>query len=147
MYKPDDDARYQAADDELRSVQDLNRRIKAKQVQIDEVETMLTHATAPPDADKVQSGESDNSGAIDRLIKLREEANELIDAYVDKQYEVAGKIDLVTDPLLAELLMYRYVAAMSWKKTAKKLEYSVDNIYRLNRKAIEAYADILKVDS
>lgn len=58
--------------------------------------------------------------------------------------EIRDKIDLMDDELLRTILLKRYVYNRSMKRIAREVNYSLDWVWDLHRKALKQFAAILK---
>ena len=73
-----------------------------------------------------------------RLSELSKRIDEEIDAYVDKRGEIEAAINTVTEPVLQNVLRYRYINCMTFEQIAVQMSYSYMHICRLHGAALEA---------
>lgn len=129
--------------EELEKVKILDKTVERKLLDIEAIQTMLRRATGCLTGVVVQGGERSNfADSLDRLMDAQRAANALIDSFVDYKTYVTEKIDRIDDPLLAEILYYRYIVYKDMKDLAIQLQYHENYIYKIHDKALEAYAEI-----
>ena len=75
---------------------------------------------------------------VTKIVDLQREINNDIDGLVDFKRELTTVINKVADPELRSLLTLRYLGFKKWEDVALEMGYSVQHIYRLKKKAIEA---------
>lgn len=116
----------------------LDQRINSKIEQVrslndlaDKCTSTITGMPGNPNRGKDSIGDT-----IAKIVDLKEEINRDIDALVDLKseiYSVIGAIDNVECQTLLEL---RYLSFMRWEEIAVHLNYGMENVYRLHRKAL-----------
>lgn len=52
---------------------------------------------------------------------------------------VAASVNALTDEIEKDILTYRYIKGYTWEQIAEELQYSVTNIHRIHRKALEHF--------
>ena len=73
---------------------------------------------------------------IAKIVDLQEEINRDIDALVDLKAEIYSVIRAIDNVECQTLLELRYLSFMRWEEIAVQLNYGMENIYRLHRKAL-----------
>lgn len=91
---------------------------------INEVSVQTSHDNAKMEKTmlKIIQQEREIDDEIDRLIDLKAEIREVI-----------GRVPNIECRLLLEL---RYLCFRSWEEIAMEMEYSIDNVFRIHRKAL-----------
>jgi hypothetical protein len=72
-----------------------------------------------------------------KIIEQEEELNAEIDELVDLKSEIRHIVDAVENPELRFILEERYLCFCSWEKIAADMDYGIDNVFKLHRKALE----------
>ncbi len=122
----------------LRDVYEVNKKINAKLDYIERLETIATKMTPSLQVDKVQTSKTEtNEDTIIKLIGAREELRKLVDDHFEIQKKAIEMINKLEDGVLQEILIYRYLFAMSFTEIANKLNYSHSHIKNLHNKAIK----------
>ena len=73
---------------------------------------------------------------VGKIVDLQAEINRDIDRLVDLKREIVRVICSVDNPEYQTLLEKRYLCFMSWEQIAVEMNYGIDNIFRLHRKAL-----------
>lgn len=76
--------------------------------------------------------------AVAKLLDAKRELLQEIDQLCATQREIAAVISQVQDERLRAVLEYRYIACSAWERIARKMHYSVRNIYILHTAALHA---------
>lgn len=129
-----------AAKDELNLLRVLDCRIKANLNNLEALQSSVERVTTVLDKIIVQGGEGGRDDLLVRLIDMRTECNESVDQYVDHKRLIMARIDKVDDPLLAEILIERYVDRLCWQDIALNLNYDVRHVHRLHGLALQEYS-------
>ena len=80
---------------------------------------------------------SDSMGdAIAKIVDLQREINKDIDVLVDLKAEIYSVVQAINNVECRTLLELRYLSFMRWEEIAVKLNYGMENVYRLHRKAL-----------
>ena len=116
----------------------LDQRIDAKISQVAALNELALKCTAtitgmPRNPNK---GESRMADVVDKIVDLQAEINRDIDRLVDLKREIVRVIKAVDNPEYQTLLEKRYLCFMSWEQIAVEMNYGIDNIFRLHRKAL-----------
>ena len=129
----------------LQTIRRLDRAVERRLLDIEQVQTSINRVTSCIRKVTVQGGQKSNLvDSIDRLISAQQVANEAVDVYVDAKEIVVNQIDLIEDPLLADILHARYVLFKEWADIAKEFKFSEKYVTgKLHNQALEAYAEVL----
>jgi len=129
----------------LDSIYILNKKIDAKQRELDVLNSMLIKLNKELSPDVIQSsGSKDPLGdTVAKIIDLKNETNILIDEYVDKYKEVVTIINLVSDPKEYDLLHKHYIQGLSWTYISKVWDNSNTWIHEIKRNAFDSVQKIL----
>lgn len=117
----------------------IDQRINSKIEQVSALNNMATKAT---------STISDMPGSATRnihrmedvmvkIIDLQDEINADIDELVDLKAEVMSVIKSIDNLEYQTLLELRYLCFKPWEQIAIELGYSINNVFKMHRKAIE----------
>lgn len=71
-----------------------------------------------------------------KIIDLQAEINRDIDALVELKREIIGAIKAVENPEYQTLLEKRYLCFLHWEQIAVDMNYGIDNIFKLHKKAL-----------
>ena len=117
----------------------LNQRIESKLGQIEELHDLATKATVtysdmPRNPNK---GHSRLEDAVIKIIELENEINKDMVELVELKKDIIRRIKAVKEPELQTILDLRYLAYMRWEQIAIELDYGIDNVYILHRKALD----------
>jgi len=125
----------------------LDQRINSKLEQVLSLRELTTKATAT--LSDMPSGGSRNvyrmQDIIGKIVDLENDINRDIDALVDLKREMVTVIKSVADPECQTLLELRFLCFKTWEQIAVEMNYGIDNIYRLHRKALKMVDDLLPV--
>lgn len=135
----------QNAKEFLDSVFILNKKIEAKQKEIDILNALLFKLNKELNFDRVQtSGDKDQLGStIAKLIDAKTEINNLIDEYVDRMREVNAVLDLITDPKEYDLLHKHYIQGESWSYISQQWDNSNQWVHEIKKNALNSVQEIL----
>ena len=118
----------------------LDMRIRSKAMQIAELETLATKVSAALSPIKVQTSRDDHK-MESTVIKMHEYQEEL-DADMKKLIQVKKEtkqiIDAVDNDEFRVLLELRYLSSMRWEEIAVEMNYSIDHVFRIHRRALKA---------
>ena len=116
----------------------LDQRIDSKIEQVASLNDLATKCTAtisgmPHNPSRSTSPMADT---IDKIIDLQVEINRDIDALVDLKREIVTVIKAVDNPEYQTLLEKRYLCSLHWEQIAVDMNYGIDNIFKLHKKAL-----------
>lgn len=116
----------------------LDQRIDSKIEQVASLNDLATKCTTtisgmPHNPSRSTSPMADT---IDKIIDLQAEINRDIDALVDLKREIVTVIKAVDNPEYQTLLEKRYLCFLHWEQIAVDMNYGIDNIFKLHKKAL-----------
>lgn len=115
----------------------LRRRIEAKEIHLEELRTQAEHITA--DLTGMPRGSGTDSPVERIAIQIADLSWDLEHDWLDLiayQDEISKTIGYVKDPVLHQVLTYRYVCYKTWTQIADLTHYSNSHIFRLHAKAL-----------
>ncbi len=116
----------------------LDQRINSKIEQVRSLNDLAAKCTStitgmPGNPNR---GKDSIGDIIAKIVDLQEEINRDIDALVDLKAEIYSVIRAIDNVECQTLLELRYLSFMRWEEIAVQLNYGMENIYRLHRKAL-----------
>lgn len=122
----------------LSEIRKLDRKINNKQIELDALESLVTQITPMIKEINVQSNSSqDRLGeTMAKIIDLKNEINNKIDAYVDRKLEAMRLINKLEDDISIHILIQRYINYKSWDDIAESLHYTRQGIIKKHGKAL-----------
>ena len=81
----------------------------------------------------------------DTLLKaceLEDALRDKLEAMLALRSEISASIAAMPDSAERQVLTLRYVNGWRWNRIAQEMHYSVDNVWRLPRRALELYSKI-----
>lgn len=123
----------------LRQAFRIDQRINSKIEQANALNALATKCTStvtgmPHNPNK---GSDSMGDTIAKIVDLKEEINRDIDALVDLKAEIYSVIRAIDNVECQTLLELRYLSFMRWEEIAVHLNYGMENVYRLHRKALD----------
>lgn len=117
----------------------INLEIESKKEVLAELRANLDGLKAIQLSEKLQGGQipSDNN-IVNRMSKIIEMEKQITQLY-DFQVELSEKIDKMKDPNEKLVLRYRYVLNLTWDQIADKMCYSLMNIHRIHKRALNNF--------
>lgn len=130
------------AERKLKRIYWMQKEVKAKEMQLAELQTQATHITAVFSPVKASGG---NSSKVEnyaiRSYELRLDIEEKIQALIEAQTDGMKMIESLDDPLLRSILIDYHFNGIPLAKLETKYCYSRSQIYVLRQKAYEQIAD------
>ena len=116
----------------------LDQRINSKLEQLESLNGLATKCTStltgmPKNPSRSTSMMAD---AVAKIVDLQAEINRDIDLLVDLKCEMVRVIKNVEHAEYQTLLELRYLCFKTWEQIAVDMNYSIDNVYRIHRKAL-----------
>ena len=116
----------------------LDQRINSKLEQLESLNGLATKCTStltgmPKNPSRSTSMMAD---AVAKIVDLQAEINRDIDLLVDLKCEMVRVIKIVEHAEYQTLLELRYLCFKTWEQIAVDMNYSIDNVYRIHRKAL-----------
>lgn len=118
----------------------LDQRIDSKIEQVASLNDLATKCTSTitgmPHAKNGTT--STMADTVCKIIALQDEINSDIDRLVDLKREIVGVIKAVENTEYQTLLEKRYLCFLHWEEIAVDMRYSIENIYKLHKKALKS---------
>lgn len=116
----------------------LDQRIDSKIEQVASLNDLAAKCTATITGmpHSPSSSTSPMADTIDKIIDLQTEINQDIDRLVDLKREIVTVIKAVDNPEYQTLLEKRYLCFLHWEQIAVDMNYGIDNIFKLHKKAL-----------
>lgn len=116
----------------------VDQRIENKMEQIEKLHDLATKATVTySDMPKSQSSRARLEDAVISIIDLEAEINQDMLELVEIKRQIMMSVKAVTDPELQLLLELRYLNYEGWEQIAVKMNFSIDNVFKLHKKALD----------
>ncbi len=117
----------------------IDQRINSKLEQVSSLRSLATKATStlsdmPKGCGDVHSKEN----IIVKIIDLEQTINSDIDSLVDLKAEMVNVIKAIPNVEQQMILELRYLCFMSWEEIAINLHFSIDNVFKLHKKALNS---------
>ena len=134
------------ARDFLNQAYKLDQRINSKLEQVSVLNDLALKVTGVITGMPHSSnhGSSRVADAVDKIVDLQAEINRDVDALVDIKREITHVIKAVDNTDCRLLLEMRYLCYRSWEQIAVDMNYSIDNVFRVHRKALRLVGEILE---
>lgn len=117
----------------------IDQRIANKMEQIEKLNDLATKATTTygdmPGSPNRNIHRMED--AICKIIDIKGKINQDILELVEIKDQIMESIKSVQDPELQLLLELRYLNYVSWEKIALQMNFSIDNIFKLHKKALD----------
>ena len=116
----------------------IDQRINSKLEQVRSLNALATKCTStltgiPRSPNAATSTMAD---AVAKIVGLQAEINLDINMLVDLKREIVSVIKAIDNPEYQTLLEKRYLCFMSWERIAADMGYSLDNLFKLHKKAL-----------
>lgn len=124
----------------------LKRRIHEKETQLEELRTQAEHITA--DLNGMPRGSGPSSPVERVAVQIADLSWELEQDWLDVlvyQEEIRRTIELVEDPVVAQVLSARYISYLTWRKVAETLHYSERAVYKIHRRGLRIIEQFIEV--
>ena len=117
----------------------LDQRINSKSEQVASLNDLATKATTtitgmPHNPNRAIST---MATAVEKIIDLQTEINQDIDSLVDLKHEIVRSIKAVENHEYQTLLEKRYLCFMHWEQIAVDMNYSIDNVFKVHKRALD----------
>lgn len=117
----------------------INLEIESKKEVLAELRANLDGLKAIQLSEKLQGGQiPSDDNIVNRMSKIIEMEKQITQLY-DFQVELSEKIDKMKDPNEKLVLRYRYVLNLTWDQIADKMCYSLMNIHRIHKRALNNF--------
>lgn len=127
---------------ELRSYQTIRKEIRQLEGQIRELDSRVyspraPHLTGLPGAAQTEPGSTQERAATE-LFELRAFYDEKIRELHEKRREIENTIAELQDSNERMIMRYRYINGYSFEKISGRINYSLQHVFRLHKKALRA---------
>lgn len=123
----------------LKQLYDLDKRIKAQELMIEELTTSVLSIAAPAfDKDRVQSSNSDREKTLAKLMDLEQSLAKNRIRYARKQAEIISRVSKM-DGISQEILTRRYIKYQGFQTIADEMNYSIQRIFQLRQVALNEF--------
>ena len=114
----------------LLSIKQLERAIRLKKEEIEELRTLATSITVKTGEEPVQtSGTSDKVGNIvAKIVDLQRELEDSVIVFLNKREECIAILDKMQDIDEYEVLYRRYMQDMKWEEVANVMGYTSEYV-------------------
>lgn len=116
----------------------LDQRINSKLEQIRTLNELAAKTTSTI-SDMPKSPSPSQSKMADAVVKIADLKNQIAadtDRLIETKVRIAHAIKAVDNIELQLLLELRYLCYHTWEQIAVELEYCIDNVYKLHRRAL-----------
>ena len=125
----------------------LDQRINSKLEQVASLNELATKCTwaltgMPRNPSR---GISMMAEAVAKIVDMQTEINYDIDRLIDLKREMVKLIKLVDNTECQTLLELRYLCFKTWEQIAVDMGYTIDNVYRIHRKALSVVSSLQSV--
>ena len=118
----------------------LNKKIKSKEIQIDELRSHAEYLT-PQISDTPTGGspvaKSQLEETVVRLLNLQEKLSNDINELCKAREEISQAIAAVENPMFETILMLRYLEYLSWEEVAARMNSSLQAVYKAHGRALQ----------
>ena len=117
----------------------VDQRIENKMEQIEKLHDLATKATVtysdmPRNPNR---GKSRLEDAVISIMELEAEINQDMLELVEIKRQITASVKEVEDPELQLLLEMRYLNYIGWEQIAVRMDFSIDNVFKLHKKALD----------
>lgn len=117
----------------------IRLEIDSKKAVLDDMRATLDGLKAIRISEKVQGGPlPSDENMVNRINKVIEEEKKLEDLY-DFMSDLSKEIDKIEDVVERALLRYRYFLGLTWEEIADKMGYSLRQVHRIHKSALENF--------
>lgn len=125
----------------LEQIERLDRMIQNKLSEIEQLKHIATSITIAPKELNVQTSPDKDrmGGAIAKLIDLENEADKLIEDYIEKRKYIIKQIERLSDTNMYHVLFERYVSRKDLNVVAVDMGYSFKQVCRIHGNALAEF--------
>ena len=118
----------------------LDQRINNKMEQISRLHDLAINATSTIKANCVCDSENKQrmENNVVKIVDLEREITQDIDTLVELKKDIMALIKAVKNPEYQTLLELRYLCFKKWEQIALYMNYGVDNVYKIHKKALRS---------
>lgn len=122
-----------------------DREISAKLLQICRLREIAAKTTRTITADRVQgSKENRLEAAVQKIVDLERDIQSDVVALAKARHRIEDAVNLMSDPVLKEVLRLRYINGMTFEHIADEMNYSCRNVFYLHKKAVNEIGKYLR---
>ena len=119
----------------------IDERIRSKLSQVDSLTDLAVRATATisdmPGNPSKDPHRMEN--IVVMIVDLQKEIGKDIEKLLDVKRDMMERIGKLEDPEQQMVLELRYIACLAWEKIADDMDFSMNNVFVLHRKALENF--------
>ena len=117
----------------------IDRRIEAKMGQLSELRALATKVTGTfSDMPKAQGSDGSRmENVVCRIVELEDDIRQDLSKLLETKGAIMRTIKTVDNYKLQAVLELRYLSGKSWEAIAHDMDCSIDNLYKLHKKALE----------
>lgn len=123
----------------LKQAYRLNELINSDLAELQNLRSLSISISSDMSKERVQSTKRpDKIGSIvAKIVDLENEINAEINQFVDLKKEIRDKINLLTNRNQQLVLRLRYIEFLTWEQVAKRMTYSMKQVFRIHGEAIK----------
>lgn len=122
-----------------------DREISAKLLQIRRLREIAEKTTKAITADRVQaSNENRLEAAVQKIVDLERDIQNDVVTLAKARHRIEDAVNLMSDPVLKEVLRLRYINGMTFEHIADEMNYSCRNVFYLHKKAVKEIGKYLQ---
>lgn len=125
----------------LQQIERLEHQIQNKVSEIYRLKAMAVSVAVSVDSERVQTSKTGDgmSSAVAKIVDAENEAQKLIENFIDKRKHIIGQIDSMEDNNFYHVLTGRYVLFKTLDEIAEEMRYSRAQINRIHGNALLAF--------
>ena len=117
----------------------IRLEIDSKKAVLDDMRATLDGLKSIRISEKLQGGPlPSDENMVNRINKVIEEEKKLENLY-DFMSDLSKEIDKIEDVVERALLRYRYFLGLTWEEIADKMGYSLRQVHRIHKSALENF--------
>ena len=121
----------------LRQYRENGCEIERVRMEIAKWESLACRVTASFGVARGGNGEDRLQCAVEKIDALKNELIDQVGERIALRRWIGGTIASLPDESLRRLLCYRYIDCLTWEQIAERMHYSVMQVHRLHRKALD----------
>lgn len=125
---------------------DVDRKIERTILKIEKMKSSLYGKSSNYSERSGDNSQNENSveNTVLKVIEYEERKDKLIDVLVGLKLEIEGVINKIPNEKYKDILERRYLLFQKWEEIAEELNYSVQWIHKLHRRALTEVQKIHK---
>lgn len=126
----------------LNQIRELDVKIRQRRDEIDVLRETAMSQSMQLDADRIRTDSPDQdpmATKVIRYVEIQKEVEDLLLELMELKHTVIGQIHQLNDANLMTVLCMRYVELMTWEQIADDMGYSLQHVFRIHGKALEAF--------